>query len=141
GNPGSGRKTAASPSRAPPFCFRQVHGVVSFSSISRRHLKPLNHGGAVMRKVRMNLDALQVESFDTSPADARTRRGTVHARGGTVEPYPDFPQGGSYPNCPSPLCVDTPLASCDGSCRYTCGASCNGTCNSCVTCNTCQESC
>ncbi len=94
-----------------------------------------------MRKVRLNLDALRVESFDTSSYAARPPRGTVQARGVVAEPYSDFQQCGSYPNCPSPLCVDTPLASCDGSCAWTCGDSCNGTCNSCVTCNTCQESC
>lgn len=94
-----------------------------------------------MRKIVLDLDALQVESFDTSPAGARGARGTVHARGVVAEPYSDFQQCGSYPNCPSPLCVDTPMASCDGSCQWTCGASCNGTCNSCATCNTCQESC
>ena len=92
-----------------------------------------------MSKVRLNLDALRVESFDTSSSASRASRGTVHARGVVAEPYSQ--QCASYPNCPSPLCVDTPLASCDGSCAWTCGASCNGTCNSCMTCNTCQESC
>ena len=94
-----------------------------------------------MRKVALELDALQVESFDTTSEGARAR-GTVNARGVVIaEPYSDFQQCGSYPNCPSPLCVDTPLASCDGSCQWTCGASCNGSCNTCATCNTCQESC
>ena len=97
-----------------------------------------------MRKVILDVDALRVESFDTSPDGLRDGRGTVHGRvdlvGGVVV-EPASQQCGSYPNCPSPLCVDTPLASCDGSCRWTCGASCNGTCASCATCNTCQESC
>jgi len=98
-----------------------------------------------MRKLQLTLDDLRVDSFDTSPVHT-VRRGTVHGRQdvavATVQPYSDFQQCGSYPNCPSPLCVDTPLASCDNaSCRWTCGASCNGSCQSCATCNTCQESC
>ncbi len=95
-----------------------------------------------MRKLQLTLDDLRVDSFDTSPT-ARVRRGTVHGQVVDVaQPYSGFQQCGSYPNCPSPLCVDTPLASCDdASCRWTCGASCNGSCASCATCNTCQESC
>jgi hypothetical protein len=97
-----------------------------------------------MRKISLDVDALRVESFDTSPDGAYGPRGTVHGRieaigGVVVEPLSQ--QCGTYPNCPSPLCMDTPLASCDGSCAWTCGASCNGTCASCATCNTCQESC
>ena len=99
-----------------------------------------------MRKVRLVLEELCVESFDTTPADALSRRGTVHGRAdyavGTVEPYSDFQQCGSHPNCPSPLCMDTPLASCDdASCRWTCGASCEGTCASCVSCDSCRDTC
>ncbi|HEX8695571.1 MAG TPA: hypothetical protein VF746_24370 [Longimicrobium sp.] len=75
-----------------------------------------------MRKVRLVLEDLSVESFDTTPAAARGR-GTVHGRADyaavLAEPYPE--QYDTYPNCPSPLCVDTPLASCDGSCRPGCG--------------------
>ncbi len=97
-----------------------------------------------MRKVRMVLEDLSVESFDTTPREPGGR-GTVHGQGivGAIgEPVPySAPQCGSYPNCPSPLCVDTPLASCDGSCAYTCGDSCNGTCNSCVSCNSCADTC
>jgi hypothetical protein len=97
----------------------------------------------LMRKVRLDIDNLQVESFET--ASAAGGRGTVRGLGfvvgvGTVEPVSG--QCGSYPNCPSPLCVDTPLASCDNaSCHASCGDSCNGTCQSCATCNSCQESC
>lgn len=83
-----------------------------------------------MRKTRLELDSLVVESFDTAPVGVV--RGTVHGQqfqvaiGGVVPGQYD-----TYPNCPSPLCVDTPLASCDGSCAPSCGASCNGTCASC----------
>lgn len=95
-----------------------------------------------MRKLHLTLDDLRVDSFDTSPAE-RARRGTVHGQVVDVaQPYSQLQQCGSYPNCPSPLCVDTPMASCDNaSCRWTCGDSCNGSCQSCATCNTCQESC
>jgi hypothetical protein len=100
-----------------------------------------------MHKVRLVLDELQVESFDTSPAQGR-RGGTVHGHridvvGGVIDqPFSKFQECGSYPNCPSPLCVDTPLASCDdASCKWTCGASCNGSCASCATCDSCRETC
>ena len=84
-----------------------------------------------MRKVRLVLEELTVDSFDTTPLAAE-RRGTVHGQGvAPAEPY-SYPQCQTYPNCPSPLCVDTPLASCDGSCAWTCGDSCNGTCGACI---------
>lgn len=60
-----------------------------------------------MRKVKLVLEHLMVESFETSAA-----RGS-----GTVVGA----DAASYPECPSPLCMDTPLASCDGSCRPGCG--------------------
>lgn len=71
-----------------------------------------------MRKVKLVLEHLVVESFVTAAAHGR---GTVVGRqigedAAGVEPI--APQ--SYPECPSPLCVDTPLASCDGSCAKGC---------------------
>ncbi|HEX8695570.1 MAG TPA: hypothetical protein VF746_24365 [Longimicrobium sp.] len=99
-----------------------------------------------MRKVRLVLEDLSVESFDTTPGAARGR-GTVHGRADyyavPAEPYSQYPgQCDTYPNCPSPLCVDTPLASCDdASCRWTCGDSCNGTCASCQSCDSCRDTC
>lgn len=100
-----------------------------------------------MRKLSLNLDSLAVQSFETTPEDAGAR-GTVLGRGHAVPVH----RTDTYPNgCPSPLCVDTPLASCDGSCVDTCYDSCNGSCASCVyscgascggTCNeTCPASC
>lgn len=93
-----------------------------------------------MRKLSLNLEALSVQSFETTPAEAAAR-GTVLGRGvvndGVAYPYPHqqtYPQG-----CPSPLCVDTPLASCDGTCVASCYDSCNGTCQSCVA--SCAGSC
>lgn len=96
-----------------------------------------------MRKVRLVLEDLSVESFDTTPDAARPGRGTVHGQGVAAEEQTQWPgQCDTYPNCPSPLCVDTPLASCDdASCRWTCGSSCNGTCQSCYSCDSCQDTC
>ncbi|HEU0054540.1 MAG TPA: hypothetical protein VFQ39_15235 [Longimicrobium sp.] len=80
-----------------------------------------------MRKMKLEVEQLAVESFETSAAHGR---GTVFGRmpdlaeahfAGTVKPQP-----ASYPECPSPLCVDTPLASCDGSCRPGCVANGDG---------------
>ena len=59
-----------------------------------------------MRKLKLSLDALAVQSFDTAPVVRGL--GTVHGR--------VAPGGATHPDCPSPLCVDTPLASCDGTC-------------------------
>lgn len=71
-----------------------------------------------MRKVKLQVEELAVESFQTTPAGGQ---GTVYGRmpdaGVIVAPYPE---PATYPECPSPLCVDTPLASCNGSCRPGC---------------------
>lgn len=101
-----------------------------------------------MRKLSLDLEALAVQSFETTPPDAGGR-GTVLGRGGVDVGVP-FPRQ-TYPHgCPSPLCVDTPLASCDGSCGDSCYDSCNGSCQSCVSCiascagsciDTCADSC
>lgn len=96
-----------------------------------------------MRKLTLDVEALSVQSFETTPADA-IARGTVLGRGaiGGVDVAYPYPQQ-TYPNgCPSPLCVDTPMASCDGSCGNSCYASCNGTCQSCASCvASCNGSC
>jgi len=65
-----------------------------------------------MRKLKLNADSLEVQSFDTAPLVRG--RGTVH---GCVHGLPiGDPEPATHPDCPSPLCVDTPLASCDGTC-------------------------
>ncbi|HEV7591237.1 MAG TPA: pinensin family lanthipeptide [Longimicrobium sp.] len=72
-----------------------------------------------MRKVKLDLEQLAVESFETSGSHGR---GTVLGRMPEIDIRP-FGGGGqydTYPNCPSPLCQDTPLASCDGSCQPGC---------------------
>jgi hypothetical protein len=73
-----------------------------------------------MRKLKLGIDTLQVQSFHTAPV---TRgRGTVHGRQADTVNGAQFADtvvvddARTYPDCPSPLCVDTPLASCDGTC-------------------------
>lgn len=68
-----------------------------------------------MPKLKLCVDALAVQSFDTAPLVRGL--GTVHGRDqqdGVAVPIGGG--GATHPNCPSPLCVDTPLASCDGTC-------------------------
>ena len=89
-----------------------------------------------MSKLRLELEALAVETFDPVGAGGRGAAGTVFG-------HAIYPQGPNYPA--SPLCMDTPLASCEGSCRDTCAESCWGTCQSCAAscdgADTCWASC
>lgn len=99
-----------------------------------------------MRKLTLDLDSLAVQSFDTSSQEA-AGRGTVLGRGVGIIDVGVPVTRQTYPGCPSPLCVDTPLASCDGSCGNSCYDTCNATCGSCnYSCNgscagTCADSC
>lgn len=70
-----------------------------------------------MRKVKLAIDELTVESFETSAAHGR---GTVMGRQVGLDPFNAEYEAATYPECPSPLCQDTPLASCDGSCQPGC---------------------
>lgn len=82
-----------------------------------------------MKKLKLNLDDLKVESFATTP-EAPDRAGTVHA-------YDD----------PTPTCIDTCGTGCTcDTCTmcYTCATNCTcetvvcGTCDTdCGTCDTC----
>jgi hypothetical protein len=74
-------------------------------------------------KLKLDLDELQVESFDTTPGEHR-REGTVFGQQCTC-----------YTQCTCPGCP-TCDASCNGTCGGTCDASCNGTCG-----GTCANSC
>jgi hypothetical protein len=75
-----------------------------------------------MQKLKLQLDHLRVESFDTTAV--REEKGTVFGEQCTC-----------YTVCTCPGC-----ATCDASCNGTCDASCNGTCN--ASCNgTCAASC
>jgi hypothetical protein len=91
------------------------------------------HPGVVMKKLKLDLDALEVDSFDPAPVEAG--EGTVHAEQLTL------------PGCKLPSLVHTCL-SCPTNCvtcRHTC-FTCHATCNylSCLgTCygRTCQYTC
>jgi hypothetical protein len=61
-------------------------------------------------KLKLNLEQLSVDSFDTT--EAQTPKGTVFGEQCTC-----------YTNCSCPGCP-----TCDASCNGTCDASCNGTC-------------
>lgn len=64
-----------------------------------------------MKKFRLELDDLRIDSFSTTPA--QTPKGTVFGEQCTC-----------YTNCTCPGCP-----TCDASCNGTCDASCNGTCD------------
>ena len=70
--------------------------------------------------MKLMVEHLSVESFETSKAHGQ---GTVFGRMPEmiVKPGGAF-AADTYPECPSPLCQDTPLASCDGSCQPGCVA-------------------
>lgn len=76
-----------------------------------------------MRKLKLIVERLAVESFVTC---ATHGHGTVLGRMPEINISPNgvcaVRAGGAdtYPECPSPLCQDTPLASCDGSCQPGC---------------------
>lgn len=81
-----------------------------------------------MPKLKLHLDQLTVDSFDTLAADAR--RGTVQA---FAPPTLLYTCATCDPSCES-------CNSCFNTCHNTCGPSCNGTCVTCYTaCE--QESC
>jgi hypothetical protein len=73
-----------------------------------------------MNKLSLSLDALRVESFDTTAAE-RKQKGTVF---------------GEQCSCPS-------VCSCPGcpSCDYTCANTCADTCAAVYTCDTCMYTC
>jgi hypothetical protein len=78
-----------------------------------------------MSKLRLRLDELAVESFDTSAA--RAERGTVVGQQlctcQTACTCPGCPTCANYATC-DPTCPET----CDD---YSCAVSCGGTCHSC----------
>lgn len=82
-----------------------------------------------MARMKLSLDALEVESFETSRV--RSVSGTVNAHA-----YEAVPEDAEY--------ITTPYTQ-QKTCPYTCMASCGGTCNeSCQTCplgNTCMTGC
>jgi len=76
-----------------------------------------------MRKLKLQLDDLQVDTFQTTPA--QKPKGTVFGEQCTCH------TNCTCPGCPTcyASCNGTCDASCNGSCGATCDASCNGTCD------------
>jgi len=76
-----------------------------------------------MRKLRLQLEDLQIDSFSTTPVQKKDK-GTVFGEQCTC------PTACTCPGCPT----------CDPSCNGTCGASCGATCD--FSCDgTCDELC
>jgi hypothetical protein len=82
-----------------------------------------------MRKLKLDLEDLAVESFATT-SESRGEGGTVFGQNHCT----CYTQC-TCPGCPTcdatcnGSCVNTCAASCNGTCGGTCGASCNGTCD------------
>ncbi len=81
-----------------------------------------------MKKLKLDLEDLSVESFATTP-EPRAEGGTVFGQQCTC-----------YTQCTCPGCP-TCDASCNGTCGGTCDASCNGTCGDTCNCPTGDYSC
>jgi hypothetical protein len=70
-----------------------------------------------MNKLKLHLEDLQIDSFQTTPAEKP--KGTVFGEQCTC-----------YTQCTCPGCPTCAgYGTCDASCNGTCDASCNGTCN------------
>ncbi len=85
-----------------------------------------------MRKLKLEIDALRVESFDTSTAVVDT--GTVRAHGDAVAveyeaiTTPQTQQASCFDTCKI-SCFGTCLASCGGSCMASCDGNCTNLCS------------
>lgn len=89
-----------------------------------------------MKKLTLDLDALAVQAFDTTPG-TRGGAGTVVARIGQTDGRDCL---SDYLPCATDDCTVSCGGTCDYSCNGTCAASCNGTCA--VSCNgSCAASC
>ncbi|HEX6373514.1 MAG TPA: hypothetical protein VF006_31605 [Longimicrobium sp.] len=84
-----------------------------------------------MRKLKLELDSLVVQSFETTTPEGPAR-GTVHGR---AEAGPDTPYCGTV----DVNCKYTEQYSCEGTCEDTCAESCYGSCHSCIA--SCSPSC
>jgi hypothetical protein len=89
----------------------------------RPHLVPTCHAidGRSMKKLKLHLDDLQIDSFQTTPAEKP--KGTVFGEQCTC-----------YTQCTCPGCP-----TCDASCNGTCDATCPNTCFTCEL--SCRPSC
>ncbi len=79
-----------------------------------------------MKKLKLDLDSLMVDSFDVA-GDRAARRGTVVGRVFNQDPYTvvvDDGSGSGYFSCttPYPTNENTCQGSCYGTCIYTCNA-------------------
>jgi hypothetical protein len=89
-----------------------------------------------MNKLKLSLESLTVESFDTTVAEKA--KGTVFGEQCTC------PTQCTCPGCPTcdATCPNTCVNTCDDlSCAGSCDASCNGTCGAFTCANTCYETC
>jgi len=99
-----------------------------------------------MKKLKLNLDEIKVESFQT--VQALINKGTVLGNDEwTVTCPPDTEAGCATEaaTCPN-TCVNTCAATCPNTCIATCVASCNGTCDGTCGCTpswdgTCEAGC
>lgn len=87
-----------------------------------------------MKKIRIDVDALAVESFATTP-EPRREKGTVRGHASMDETCLDYSCEGScdwtfcVPYCTDEGCAPTPAGTCQtcgGSCGATCYAGCGG---------------
>ncbi len=87
-----------------------------------------------MKKMKLSLDDLKVESFETTPESKDDSQGTVFAYftpglGNTCDP-----------GCTNATCGPT-CATCDSTCVNTCGNTCGSTCEGTCASNTCGNTC
>jgi hypothetical protein len=83
-----------------------------------------------MKKLRLQVEELAVESFDTSYL--QHERGTVEGHSGTCTD-PESCDYSCHSLLPSDCC--TVDVTCPASCAQSCQVSCNGTCNGLFTCD------
>jgi hypothetical protein len=93
-----------------------------------------------MKKLSLDLDALEVETFET--AQDEPRRGTVHGHASWhyqgCTPYEPCNPVSSNTYTEDYTCDDH---SCWQSCQQSCGGTCNATCTCPSQVNTCWETC
>ena len=78
-----------------------------------------------MRKLKLAIDALRVESFDTSAIAVDA--GTVRAHADAMAE--EFEAAITTPQTQQPSCIGTCKISCLGTCLVSCGGSCEVSCN------------
>ncbi len=93
-----------------------------------------------MLKLKLDLDKLVVESFDTNASGIETR-GTVRAHSQICTPTAGEQTCGDTCGTCYGSCPDTCYGTCGGCSNvYTCGITCNGSCFD-PSCNTCYTNC